>query len=186
MNRLLVINAPSFFSGAWRIIRRWLDARTANKIEIYSFRSKWEKRLKEIIDSDQIPVEYGGTGPSIDQSILLSCNDSSISRRVTELMTLKGQSSVSISIKGGESLDIVVYTKSMTGVSFSISDASDKSKTITSTTIAANPESNKDDVQSVTIATGLRGPAKFKVYGSRTSKRSSPANYLIVGDITSK
>ena len=49
MNRLVVINAPGFFSATWNIIRRWLDVRTANKIEIYAARSKWEKRLKALV-----------------------------------------------------------------------------------------------------------------------------------------
>jgi hypothetical protein len=39
-----------------------LDDVTANKIKIYSTREEWEPILKEMIDADQLPPEYGGTG----------------------------------------------------------------------------------------------------------------------------
>lgn len=57
---MLIVNAPTFFSATWRLIKGWLDARTANKIEVISSRATMENRLLEFIDADQLPSDYGG------------------------------------------------------------------------------------------------------------------------------
>jgi hypothetical protein len=69
MSKMLIVNAPSYFSATWRIIKGWLDARTANKIEVISNRATMEKRLLEYIDSDQLPSDYGGTGPDTNDTM---------------------------------------------------------------------------------------------------------------------
>lgn len=60
---MLIVNAPTYFAATWRIIKGWLDARTAAKIEVISSKSTMEKRLLEFIDADQLPSDYGGKGP---------------------------------------------------------------------------------------------------------------------------
>ena len=69
MSKMLIVNAPSYFAATWRIIKGWLDARTAAKIEVISSRSAMEKRLLEFIDADQLPKDYGGTGPDTNDSM---------------------------------------------------------------------------------------------------------------------
>ena len=69
MSKMLIVNAPTYFSATWGIIKGWLDARTAAKIEVISSRSTMEKRLLEFIDSDQLPKDYGGTGPDTSDSM---------------------------------------------------------------------------------------------------------------------
>jgi CRAL/TRIO domain len=64
MAQMIIINAPSFFSASWSIIKGYIDARTAAKVSVFSNRTKWEKKLLEICDVDQLPSDYGGTGPS--------------------------------------------------------------------------------------------------------------------------
>lgn len=63
MSKMLIVNAPSFFAATWRLIKGWLDPRTASKIEVISSRSAMEKRLLEFIDADKLPSDYGGTAP---------------------------------------------------------------------------------------------------------------------------
>jgi hypothetical protein len=69
MSKMLIVNAPTYFSATWRIIKGWLDARTAAKIEVISSRTAMEKRLLEFIDADQLPIDYGGTGPDTNVSM---------------------------------------------------------------------------------------------------------------------
>ena len=69
MAKMLIVNAPSFFAATWRLIKGWLDPRTASKIEVISSRSFMEKRLLEFIDADQLPSDYGGIAPSTTETI---------------------------------------------------------------------------------------------------------------------
>lgn len=69
MSKMLIVNAPTYFSATWGIIKGWLDARTAAKIEVISSRATMEKRLLEFIDADQLPSDYGGTGPDTNDSM---------------------------------------------------------------------------------------------------------------------
>ena len=61
LGRMFIINVPTIFSIAWALIAPFLDERTQNKIEIISSESAWKKRLRECVDADKLPVEYGGT-----------------------------------------------------------------------------------------------------------------------------
>lgn len=61
LGKMFIINVPTFFQIAWALICPFLDERTQNKIEIISSESAWKKRLRECIDVDKLPVEYGGT-----------------------------------------------------------------------------------------------------------------------------
>lgn len=68
LRHLVIINAPGFFAMTWKLISKWIDARTANKITILgNNRTKWMAKLTELVDPDQLPVDYGGTGMSIER-----------------------------------------------------------------------------------------------------------------------
>lgn len=70
MSKMLIVNAPTFFGVTWRLIRGWLDPRTANKIEVISSRAAVEKRLLELVDSEKLPSDYGGTGPDTNDILM--------------------------------------------------------------------------------------------------------------------
>lgn len=69
MCKMLIVNAPTYFAATWRIIKGWLDPRTAAKIEVISSRATMEKRLLEFIDADQLPSDYGGKGTDTNASM---------------------------------------------------------------------------------------------------------------------
>ena len=69
MNKMVIVNAPRFFSATWTIIKGFLDARTTAKIELFSSMSAAQKCLKEIIDEDQLPSDYGGTAESTKETM---------------------------------------------------------------------------------------------------------------------
>ena len=58
---LLIINAPSVLSFAWRVIKEFLDDVTKAKINILSSPATWQPKLFSLVDPSQVPVMYGGT-----------------------------------------------------------------------------------------------------------------------------
>ena len=64
LGTMLLINAPSVLSFAWRIIQTFLDDVTRAKIRIMGTDPKeWQPVLFELIDRDQVPRMYGGLAP---------------------------------------------------------------------------------------------------------------------------
>jgi hypothetical protein len=64
LGALCVINAPMVLSILWRTISPWLDEVTKKKIKICSSKDQWVPELQALMDEDQIPEKYGGTGPN--------------------------------------------------------------------------------------------------------------------------
>ncbi len=64
LGKMLVINAPWLATTTWSMVKGWLDARTVDKIEILS-PDESMARLRDFIDEDQIPAQYGGAGPDL-------------------------------------------------------------------------------------------------------------------------
>lgn len=125
LGKCLIINAPSFFSLIWSIIRRWLDPRTASKIEIYSSKSKAERRLAELISQEHLPREYGGSAPTVEEMIVqqgsgdAGSNDTrAVKRRVTKLLHCKGHANFSVDLAAGEEMEVEVFTRSVGGATF--------------------------------------------------------------------
>jgi CRAL/TRIO domain len=88
MNKMFIINGPFFFSATWSIIKGWLDPRTSSKIEVISSRKAWEKRLLDLVESDSLPCDYGGTGP--DTKLTLAASQPGDMKRLqTEVMYVR-------------------------------------------------------------------------------------------------
>lgn len=88
MNKMIIINGPMFFSATWSLIKGWLDPRTASKIDVISSRSKWEKRLLELVDAESLPRDYGGQGPDT-KTTLASQQPGDMKRLSTEVMYVR-------------------------------------------------------------------------------------------------
>jgi hypothetical protein len=58
MGWLAVINAPSVFSTLWPLVKSFLDPVTVSKIHVLG--ADYKEKLRELVDEDQLPVEYGG------------------------------------------------------------------------------------------------------------------------------
>ena len=58
--RCVVINAPSFFSWAWHLIKRIIDEKTASRVVIFSDKIKAQKYLLDLIDEDELAADCGG------------------------------------------------------------------------------------------------------------------------------
>ncbi|RYH32724.1 hypothetical protein EON65_00050 [archaeon] len=63
LGNMLIINAPTVLSVAWKVVQGFLDPVTKKKVRILAKRSEWEPMLKQYIDVSQIPQQYGGEAP---------------------------------------------------------------------------------------------------------------------------
>jgi len=54
----LVVDAPFIFQACWKLIRPWLDPKTASKVYFVSLSD-----LTQWIDEDQLLVDLGGKNP---------------------------------------------------------------------------------------------------------------------------
>ena len=88
MSKMFIINCPMFFSASWRLIKGWLDPRTTSKIEVISSKDMAKKKLLELVDEDQLPSDYGGTGPDTRETLK---NDipGDVTRLHTEMIYLR-------------------------------------------------------------------------------------------------
>ncbi|KAJ4350168.1 uncharacterized protein N0V89_008789 [Didymosphaeria variabile] len=59
LSRVFVINAPAFFPAAWKWIKPWIEAGTAEKL-VFLSADEVMPTLKEHIDIDSIPKRWGG------------------------------------------------------------------------------------------------------------------------------
>ncbi len=67
LGRLFLINAPTLLTGAWKIVQKFLDDVTKKKIQIFGGPKTWLPALLEVVEADQIPLQYGGTAPDFTQ-----------------------------------------------------------------------------------------------------------------------
>jgi hypothetical protein len=58
LHKLIVINAPYFFSIVFAIFKPFIDARTLSKFEVLG--SNYMTTLEKVVDKTVIPVEMGG------------------------------------------------------------------------------------------------------------------------------
>ncbi|CAG9332436.1 unnamed protein product [Blepharisma stoltei] len=58
LGRMFIVNTPTLFSMAWKVIRPWLDERTQQKISTEG--SKFQKKLLELAPADNVPQFLGG------------------------------------------------------------------------------------------------------------------------------
>jgi len=186
MSKTIIINAPRFFTATWKIIKGWIDPRTVNKIEIISSRKVWEKRLLELVDADNLPADYGGTGPKSQEIILNDNSTGGVTRYHTELLTVRSSTSTVFELEAGEKMDVIVFCKAKSGGKFSILDA-DKVKDpyVENVDVTYKGSSDTDNSlpEVVTLTSGLAGPGKFKIKAESNSGRMYSDNFLVVFNV---
>ena len=62
LSRLFIVNAPYIFTGAFSMVKKWLDKHTVDKIQVLGSCSDKNviKVLRTYIDPQSLPKEYGG------------------------------------------------------------------------------------------------------------------------------
>lgn len=59
LGQMFIINAPTLFSMVWGTIKKFVDEKTRNKIQILS--TKYQSALLELVDPENLPQFLGGT-----------------------------------------------------------------------------------------------------------------------------
>lgn len=197
MSKMLILNAPTFFSASWRLIKGWLDPRTAGKIEVISSRSAGEKRLLEYIDADQLPSDYGGTAATTTD-IMNSSADGVVERLETQMLYVRyvrvvlvdftysdpfsacsGHGSETVEVLEGESVELSVFTRSNAGATFSVSK---DGKEVVAGVEVIDKDGNPDTPTQISIMPSgmVYGPTTIKVKADSKGSRFSTHNYLLV------
>nr|CCA24767.1 SEC14 cytosolic factor putative [Albugo laibachii Nc14] len=65
---IFIINIPGWFNMIWRIVKPLIDPVTREKVHMLKGRGSILRELKQLIDIDQIPEEYGGQGAPLGMS----------------------------------------------------------------------------------------------------------------------
>ena len=188
MAKMLIINAPTFFAATWRIIKGWLDPRTAAKIEVISNRSACEKRLAELANLDQLPSDYGGTGPSTEQ-ILAQAFAGADDKLETKMLYVRGHGSEVVDVPTGYQLIVKVYTRSTAGGNFSLHNADSKDAILPAVLVKhAGTDDTTERPTHVTLneEQPIVGPKKVKVKVDSNAGRFSTQNFLVVFSLLKK
>lgn len=120
LHKFIIINAPSAFSLLWSVIKSWIDARTASKVEIYSYRNQWEPRLLDLIDTNELPSDYGGSAIPTTARLLMENKEADVIRQYVRTFNVcKSAISDILEVKYGEEMEIFVMTRSLREGEFS-------------------------------------------------------------------
>jgi hypothetical protein len=155
LNRCIIINAPRFFSVFWGLIKNLLAPRTVAKIEIYTNESKGRQRLLELVDTNELLVDYGGQGPSFDVLVQKIGSESGATRQTAELMKGGEEARFVGELTPAEKATVRVYSRSGGKVSFLKDDVLVKTVELDSADISFP--------QRTEIASDQKGPGKLNV-----------------------
>ena len=192
MNKMVVINAPRFFSATWPIIKGFVDVRTSNKVDLFSSKSAAEKKLKEIIDISELPSDYGGTAESttslIAKEAAKHADMGGRSRLVTELMYIRSSLSFKFFLKPDEEAELYVHTRSASGASFRVTNTATKKDLVPPQKV--QHKGRVEDIyppSCVQLTTSrIAGGIEIKVKGESLTSRMSSACFLLVANIYKK
>ena len=202
---MLVLNAPGFFALAWGVIKKFIDARTAARIQLFANKDKGQQALEKLIDKSQLPADYGGTNISLREAFLKEASDPSLIRQEIELLYCKRKGKAntkSWNLDKSETVTITVYTRSVsTGhVSIQLNGQTFRSFDAKCRVAAEGVEEDGESFSSEDIEAGtpfpnqvaaktLSGPGKVTVEINdvddmeRRHSGKSRGYFLVVGDV---
>mmetsp|Transcript_35066 Transcript_35066/g.84901 ORF Transcript_35066/g.84901 Transcript_35066/m.84901 type:complete len:434 (-) Transcript_35066:85-1386(-) len=189
MCKMYIVNGPRFFSATWKLIKSWIDPRTSSKVEVISSRKQWEEKLRQIIDVEELPSDYGGKATDSETEIEKANYIGDLKKIHTEVIYVRGHGHASWEVAEGEELDITIYTRSKAGSKFSVVDANTKAEIIGSVEVKHTGGDSDLDLpshQKLTKDKMLTGPISVKVKADSNAGRFSTHNFLAVFAVYNK
>ena len=132
-SRMILVNAPLLFTAFWRLCKAFLDPRAASKVELISGKAASEARLRELVDADQLPSDYGGTGPdtvtllqqqqssSTDSTSTLDSNNNTPYINLdTQLLSVRHKASHSWTVPAQQRVELSLWTRSTQPISVQV------------------------------------------------------------------
>ena len=186
MNKTLVINAPRFFSLTWNIIKGWIDPRTAGKIELISSRKSWEARLRELVDEDLLPSDYGGKGMATTETLAKEAPEG-VLKQHHELVHVRSSGHSSVEIPAGGEMEVKVFTRAATEVTISIVDENNKSTVLIAgvkVKHTGGPGENDPPTSVLITKERIKGPEKARIkIESKGGRFSTAGSYMVACNI---
>ncbi|CAJ1950039.1 unnamed protein product [Cylindrotheca closterium] len=182
MNKMYIVNGPRFFSATWKMIKGWIDPRTASKVEVVSSRDKWEEKLRQIIDVEQLPSDYGGKATDSKTEIEKANYIGDLKKVHTEVIYVRGSGASSFEIAAGEQVDITIYTRSKLGANFCVVDGKTKKEILPNVEVKHTGGESLSDLPTCKKFTEERlvGPMSIKVKADSNAGRFTTHNFLAV------
>jgi len=116
---MLILNAPGFFSFSWGLIKKFIDPRTAARIQVFSSETKGIEALKGLIETSEIPEDYGGGNISTHDAFAKQAANPALLRQEVELIHVKRAKTTKSknvwNLQKDESMSVSVYSRSVSG-----------------------------------------------------------------------
>lgn len=116
-----------------------VDPRTAEKVEMYGSgrqRKRWEKRLLELADPSELPMDYGGQAENTNVTLMKETKEEGVLRQICEFISMKSHTSTATYEVGeGEVMELFVFTRSPAETFFTVTPSTSNTKGGTSSTI---------------------------------------------------
>eukprot|EP00535_Pseudo-nitzschia_heimii_P009764 CAMPEP_0197190734 /NCGR_PEP_ID=MMETSP1423-20130617/22205_1 /TAXON_ID=476441 /ORGANISM="Pseudo-nitzschia heimii, Strain UNC1101" /LENGTH=795 /DNA_ID=CAMNT_0042643187 /DNA_START=236 /DNA_END=2623 /DNA_ORIENTATION=- len=193
---ILVFNAPSFFTFSWKLIRNFIDPRTASRVQLFSSKEKGQKALEKLVDKElEIPSDYGGGNISLREAFLNECSDSNIIRQEIELLHCRRRGKKALkntwTISADESIEITIYTRSVGKASVQVDLNGSNIKSVDAQcSFAEDSGTSTPRPNKITAMTSLAGPGEVMIEIKDLDTPVSKANFhcsrgyfLVVGDV---
>ncbi|CAB9515772.1 Phosphatidylinositol/phosphatidylcholine transfer protein [Seminavis robusta] len=184
LNSMVILNAPRFFTFAWRVIKTMLDPRTASKVVMFSSEKEGIEWMMERIDKSELLSDYGGTGDSFEDVMNKQNVGSAAKRQVVKLFSITqrtNNASMAFSLTTEETATFTVYTRSAVGAGFElwkggqkVADASvDGSK-------LRGSEGTPVPIQGI-LFTDVQGPGEFSIKSKGKSGQTD--HFVVAGEV---
>lgn len=157
LNKMVIVNAPGFFSMTWKLIRGWIDQRTSSKVEVVGTdKEKVLKKLSNLIDPDELPADYGGNGISIadflkKDMLRVAESERQIGSRLKLededpcLISFKGNTSRVINVQNQKALKISFLTRTLVGCKIIVKQMGNNGKVLSSMNVAHHGMDDDDE-----------------------------------------
>ncbi len=156
----------------WGLIRKFIDPRTAQRIQVFSNTEKGYAALRKLVDIDEIPVDYGGKNKSVKQAFLDEAADPLLKKQEIELLHIKRkgnlEANTEFTLAKDEYAEICVYSRSVSSANITVEFNGD---TYASVTAKCSWSTGADSAggttrtplpKSTVVARELRGPGTVK------------------------
>jgi CRAL/TRIO domain len=188
LNRMYLVNVPFTFSVIWAVLKLFIDPRTIRKIGFFSNASKAKKDILQYVPSEQLLSDYGGQGPSFQQSLETRQQEyGEHFRYVVKTVSLSLiESNFSFELLKGEQIaDVTVYSQSDGEARFAFK----KNETTIGEPVSVSRKASGSDRNhySVNIA-GLpfpSGPSTFAVHSKLADGAVVAGSFVVAISISS-
>ena len=200
---MLIINAPGFFSIFWGLIKKFIDPRTAQRIQVFSNTEKGMAALRKLVDNEEIPIDYGGGNKSIKQAFMEEAADPLLKRQEIELLQVKrkgkGEMSKDLMLAQDEYMEVRVYTRSVSSANVMVEFNGDMCATARAScswyaSADSTGSASRTPLPNCTVVIEeLHGPGSVKIKiedlddaDKKSNSGSSRGYFLLVCDIKAK